>query len=138
MKKILILLFISFNFLLADIYEDWTIQDLGSMVVLVKYSTDKLGMFTLGLSSMGNNIQIVNSKITSNKETLIKIDYSDDYVVYSVNEYTANSSIIIMGDIASFLIDKLYNAKKVSIYSDKRLVCEYELKNLTDLLNSYI
>ncbi|CRF31358.1 hypothetical protein R4K54_03205 [Brachyspira murdochii] len=138
MKKIIFIILLLSNFLNADIYTDWNIQNLGSMIVLVKYSTDKLGMFTIGLSDiMGDNVQIIHYNL-HNADTAIKIVYDDNNSkLYGLDEYTSGSSIIISGDIASFLIDNLYNVNEVFIYCDNSLICQFELKDLTDLLNKY-
>ncbi|KLI44290.1 hypothetical protein SZ52_01950 [Brachyspira hyodysenteriae] len=138
MKKIILTLLLFSNLLIANIYSDWNIQNLGSMIVLVKYSTDQLGMFTIGLSDiMGDNVQIIHYDL-HNGDTAIKIIYDDgNSELYDLDEYTSGSSIIISGETASFLIDNLYNAQKVYIYCDNILVCKFELKNLTSLLNNY-
>lgn len=76
-KIIILLLFISNNFAFSNTtYADWNIEDLNGMVVLLKYSDDKLGMFTLGISKvMGNNIQILSLAIEEN--TIIDILYNN-------------------------------------------------------------
>lgn len=65
MKKLTLLLILCLsNILTADIYTDWYIQDLNGMVVLTKYSNDKLSMLALGVSEvMGDNLQISSIKI---------------------------------------------------------------------------
>lgn len=136
MKKIIIL-FLSFNmFLYSDMYSDWNIQNLGTMVVFVKYSKSKLGMLTIGVSDFSNNIQINSINISGN--TIIEIIYPDENkILYDVTEYTNVYSIILYNNEANSILDKLIGASKIRIWCDNDIVEEFLLDNLTDLLNEY-
>lgn len=137
-KIIILLLFISNNFAFSNTtYADWNIEDLNGMVVLLKYSDDKLGMFTLGISKvMGNNIQILSLAIEEN--TIIDILYNNGTSKrYDLSENFNPGSVIIMGYRANSLINDLYNAHTVKLYVNNRLVHTFQLKNLTQLLNKY-
>lgn len=136
MKKIIIL-FLSFNmFLYSDMYSDWNIQNLGTMVVFVKYSKSKLGMLTIGVSDFSNNIQINSINISGN--TIMEIIYPDENKIsYDVTEYTNVYSIILYNNEANSILDKLIGASKIRIWCDDDIVEEFLLDNLTDLLNEY-
>lgn len=137
-KIIILLLFISNNFAFSNTtYTDWNIEDLNGMVVLLKYSDDKLGMFTLGISKvMGDNIQILSLAIEEN--TIIDLLYNNGTSKrYDLSANSNPGSVIIMGYRATSLINDLYNAHTVKLYVNNRLVHTFQLKNLTQLLNKY-
>lgn len=138
MKKLTLLLILCLsNILTADIYTDWYIQDLNGMVVLTKYSNDKLSMLTLGVSEvLGDNLQISSIKIGN--KTIFQILYNDGTSkTYDLSQHVNPYSVIIMGNYATTLINALYNAHTVKLYCNDKLTHTFQLKNLTELLNRY-
>lgn len=138
MKKLTLLLILCFsNILIADMYSDWNITDLDSMVVLIKYSDDKLSMLNLGVSQyLGDNLQISSIKIED--KTIFQILYNDGTSkAYDLSQHVNPYSVIVMGNYATTLINALYNAHTVKLYCNDRLMHTFQLKNLTELLNRY-
>lgn len=136
--KILIFLILCFcNTLIADIYSDWNIQDLGSIVCLIKYSDDKLAMLNLGVSKqLGDNLQI--SSIEVKDKVIFEILYNNGTSkAYDLSQHVSPYAVITMGNYANSLINALYNAHTVKLYCNNRLTHTFQLKNLTELLNIY-
>ncbi len=117
MKKILILLFMIFATLIAEDAQSINVEvvEKDKIVKITKTDMNNLSLLTI----IGNNgnitIEIKNKRIKKGDDVMLMV-YKGKSLLYNVNEFVNNGTIIISGDKAEEIFYSLYDVDFLHLY----------------------
>ena len=117
MKKILILLFMIFATLIAEDAQSINVEvvEKDKIVKIAKTDMNNLSLLTI----IGNNgnitIEIKNKRIKKGDDVMLMV-YKGKSLLYNVNEFVNNGTIIISGDKAEEIFYSLYDVDFLHLY----------------------